>query len=521
MIFDCFFMFDLAKRVRMADVVQFVVGNTWTQITQSDPFILHILDKESQYPTDQALMCGGTWRPPGNANGWDGWIRLLRQPKTRPPYFPSGLLTRLSRICAKMGYDAQVHDTRIRPETGFSIVPQVSLRDYQQNAVEAGFRLGRGVFELPPRSGKTRAMIELHRRISLPTIWTAPTDRIVQQTARAVEEIMGDPYCYHLVGCRNAALAAKYPVVVCTAATAASLPAEFYQTRQMLVIDEWHHSCAKSYTSGIVPKCDHIFFRYGMTGTNFRSGEDDLAMRGILSDTVAKVSSEELVCRGFLVPTKVVFVPMPAHPKLRGAGTSFHGGFGAAGLHEHSVRNSMVAQSAAIFALTGRRVLVLVGTKIQGRLIAQNLTPLISAAPSGTEFSAVEFLSTDRPRPVQTRVIQSFLDGAEVKVLIGTSLLGEGVDLPAIDVLVYARGEKAEVSLTQNAYRVCTAVEGKSHAVIVDFADRHHRKLLAHSEQRLASYLSEPTFEVSTLKSFNDLPAWLNAGCPVAIDFGS
>ena len=96
-----------------------------------------------------------------------------------------------------------------------------------------------------------------------------------------------------------------------------------------------------------------------------------------------------------------------------------------------------------------------------------------------------------------------------MKVLIGTSLLGEGVDLPIADALVYARGEKAEVTLTQNSFRVCTAIPEKKDAVIVDFADRHHRKLLSHSKERLQVYFDQPIFNVNILKDEQHFETWM------------
>ena len=496
----------------MQGQVTFEVGNTWTHILDADPFILDVLDKESRYPTAQALAFQGGWRPPtGESTGWDGWIRLLKRPRTMFPYFPTGLLPRLTRICQKMRYTPQVQDRRICPETGVPEPGAVELRDYQENAVAAGLRLGRGVFDLPPRGGKTRLAMELHRRLALPTLWTAPTDRIVQQTHGVIEGHFGKNYCYHLIGSKATRLdvAARHQVVVCTAATAAGLPQEFYNTRKVLIVDEWHHSPAKTYTCDIIPKCDHIFYRFGMTGTFFRSGQDAMAMHGILSNTIFRVGSDELLRRGFLVPTKVVFLPTPAHPKLRGAGTQFNGGFGQAGIHEHKVRNQMVAQAALLLHQMGRKVLILVGTKAQGRELNHWLVQFLPRPPAGCQFESVEFLSTDRPRDLQTRILESYLGGQEVKVLMGTSLLGEGVDLPAVDALVYARGEKAEVSLTQNAYRVCTAVPGKREAIIIDFADRHHRMLLDHSEERLEVYYREPTFDVTVLADANELPGWV------------
>jgi len=494
----------------MSGQVLFEVGNTWTNILQWDDFIIHVLDRESRYATPQALAYEAGFQNPeeGETKGWDGWIRLLRQPKTMYPYFPTGLLPRLVRICYKMGYQPMVKDLRARPEEGFPEFPVVELRDYQEAAVDAGTKLGRGVFDMPPRSGKTRVMCELHRRISLPTIWMAPTDRIVQQTARVIEGFFGKNYVVHQIGQKGLERAAHHKVVVCTANTAAVLPQEFYNTRQMIVVDEWHHGAAKTYTHEIFPKCDHIYYRYGMTGTFFRSGSDDMAMHGILSDTIYKVTSAELLRRGFLVPTHVAFLPIPEKPKVRGAGNSFNGGFGRAGIHEHAYRNQLVAHAALLLHQLGRKVLILVGTKIQGREIAHILYQFLPEAPLGCRFKSVEFLSTDRDRTVQTDVIDSFLANQEVKILLGTSLLGEGVDLPDVDALVYARGEKAEVSLTQNAYRVCTAIHGKPNAIIVDFADRHHRRLMEHSQERLAVYYNEPTFSVSILDDVGQLAMW-------------
>ena len=120
----------------------------------------------------------------------------------------------------------------------------------------------------------------------------------------------------------------------------------------------------------------------------------------------------------------------------------------------------------------------------------------------------MEFLSTDRPRRVQQGVIDSFLAGQEVKILIGTTILGEGVDLPAADALVYARAEKAEVSLTQAVYRVGTADGAKKAAIVVDFADRHHKHLLEHSLERLRLFYREPTFTLTILDDPGQLAGW-------------
>ena len=488
--------------------VVFEVENNWTWITVADPFLLHVFDQEARYETPVATAKEAGFITPDEMPGaWDGWIRMLRRSKTMPPKIPTGLLPMLMRIAEKFGYDPEVLDKRVRPEEGFPELKPVPLRDYQQSAVEAGEREGRGVFDLPPRSGKTRAMMELQRRIALPTIWIAPTDRIVRQTQGVLEDWYGKNYSMHLIGTKEIEAAMKMQVVICTAATAAMLPEEFFQTRGMIVVDEWHHGAAKTYRE-IFKKCDHIYYRFGMTGTFFRSGGDGMAMHALLSNTIFKVSSRELLARGYLVPTSVLFLPVLA-PKLRGVPNTFQTGHGKFGIQEHRERNLLVTQVVTLLQKSGRKVLVLVGTKKQGRTLAAMINGFVKPTPDSAEFKSVEFVSTDTPRPIQTRIIDSFTDTDEVKVLIGTSLVGEGVDLPTTDALVYARGEKAEVTLAQNAYRVCTAIEGKRDAIIVDFADRHHKKLLSHSMERMAVYHRDPVFDVEVLPTTQSFVDWM------------
>lgn len=830
----------------MPGPIWFRAWNHYTQIFPPDDLILRTLDLECRYPTQHAEALGTGWRPPmGEGGGWDGWIRLLRRPKTQPPYAPTGLLPRLCRVARRMGYEPHVDDKRERPPEGVPEFPKLELRDYQEAAVDAAIKMGRGVLDLPPRAGKTRMAAELQRRLGLNTLWLAPTDRIVSQTVDVLEEHFGKHFAARPESAAHAAELAHTRVVCMTAAMASRLTAEWCRTRDVVIVDEWHHclspttrvqtatgwapiatlrvgdlvwasgpgglrlqpiarvwrrsapgvmlrivttrgtlevtseheiytptgkrragelrvggtvsvrqmwsvdcsqgalggsraglswagyghaempdvrrcraeaqlrgpssvllgaqfhgrpfdacfgnekaeqkrgiseissgtdawgaqsgkasgrrleassgmegsahglralwawgrgqgeradpfgslfaggivgsrlpirvqdchrqsqrgavvltrrrsrgrahsrgsgreqscfagengcsegcffdgsglgggtdigvgrasgrglgiaeilsiaaieppsdsvfdlevtedhnyfaegvlvsnSASKTYTKDIFPKLDHVFYRYGMTGTHFRSGDDAMAMHALLSETIYRLSPLELLQRGHLVPTHVCFVPVGS-PRLRGVGRTFHGGFGTAGVHEHEDRTRMAVEAALSLHTLGRRVMVLVGTKSQGRAIQGALRQCLPLPPPAAEFEAVEFLSTDRPRRVQQGVIDSFLTSQEVKILIGTTILGEGVDLPAADALVYARGEKAEVSLTQAVYRVGTADGAKKAAIVVDFADRHHKHLLEHSLERLRLYYREPTFTLTILDDPGQLAGW-------------
>jgi superfamily II DNA or RNA helicase len=494
-------------------VIIFQVQNTYTYIYGADYAHLQVFDKTISYPTEIAEAKIKGYDLPYVVNEtWDGWIRFLRQPKTKPPWFPSGLLFKLIGVCQQYKIPFQVQDHRHRPEEQVPDFPVIDLRDYQQQAVKIAVEKGMGVLDMPPRSGKTRTMLEIVRRLGLPAIWIAPTERICAQTRDVIAGFFGMHFCYQLVGKAREKLdqAIKARIIICTTATAANLPQEVYSTREVLVIDEFHHAASKSYHQSIFPKCDHIFYRFGMTGTYFRSGNDEMALHAFLSETIYKITASILIEKGHLVPTQVVFVPVEA-PKLRGMpNNTYQGGHGKYGIQEHRIRNQMVTWSTLFLANAGKKVLILVGTKKQGQILLSMIRAMLVNPNPNANYAPVEFLSTDTARPRQKKVIEAFLEEDMVKVLIGTSLLGEGVDLPTADVLVYAKGEKAEVSLTQNAYRVSTSLPGKTRALIVDFADRHHKKLLRHSQYRAAVYFHEPTFQVSVLDAARELPGWIS-----------
>lgn len=479
------------------------VDNDRTQISGADPNVLQALDRCLRYPTPiaQAKEEGHTYL--GDDITWDGWVRLLRIPKTIPPWFPTGLLAQVTNLLGVWQVPFQVRDQRQRPDEGLPEPATIPLRDYQVEAVQKALDAGQGVLDMPPRSGKTRIAVDLVRRIGLPTVYIAPTDGIVTQTLSVFAQYLGKNYAIHLIG-GHWQPTARVPVVICTAATAVLLPAEFYAGRQVLLIDEFHHAAAASYKA-IFSHCKHIFYRYGMTGTFFRSGSDALAMYALLSTTIYKVTAQQMLDRGYLVPTNVVFCPVDT-PRLRGvSGMGFTVGHGRAGIHENQARNALVARVARWLYGQGRRVLVLVGTREQGRQVARAIGQDLPPKRQGAQFHPVEFVHAQRPQPIIRQVLESFQQGQGVGILIGTSLIGEGIDLPEADALVYARGEHAAVTLRQFAYRVATATPGKTLSVLVDFADRHHRKLMEHSQDRLRLYFEESTFRVDIAESEEDL----------------
>lgn len=498
------------------------VSNNKTELFFAPESLLKELDKRTSYlsrpfqaATGQEAPLDG-WEVPMATPGtaWDGVVHLLHQPKVKTPWVPSGLRDIAIQCCADLMVPHEIHDLRKVP-SGIPLryAEPIPLWEHQANAVEAIVQSSDGVAVMPPRSGKTRTLFEVCRRVNQPTLWVAPTNAIVRQTIQKAREWFDEADVAEL-SARPAPEDYSALLGVTTAAAAIRLPPGYMKTRQCLICDEVHHFLADNkWGSSLLKLGEHIYYRYGMTGTFFRSGSDDLSLHAFLSRTLYKIATTELMAKGYLVPTHMCFIPIQKK-RIRGAKRLMNGpgSVGLLGIQEHEYRNECAARCAAHLGVTmGRTVLVLVATKAQGNLLRKRIAELCPAAPAGAEFESVEFVSTNRPKKAIGRILDSFVGRGEVKMLIGTSMVGEGVDLPPADSLIYACGGKAAVPLVQGWFRVCTAAGGKFFGIIVDFADLQHKMIAEHSRERWRTGMGEPIFSLTYLDRAEYFTDWASS----------
>jgi superfamily II DNA or RNA helicase len=395
----------------------------------------------------------------------------------------------MTRLLRKWGCGFQINDLRKHELEGIPLwaMPNwLKLRDYQESAIMSALRLGRGVIDSPPRTGKTIMMAELVRSVACRTIITAPTEAIAEQTYHKLLELFAQndwsgqvKDCsadfYLLVGgapkSRKARAAEQRAVVtVTTAATAVTMPDSWWERVLCLIVDERHHQGAKTYHK-INDKAVSAFWRWGFTGTDFRSNPgEQVALEACLGRKVAQYSIGEMTDRGVLVPGKVEFWPID-YPGMRTV--KFSPAY-KKGIVESELRNKAAVAAAGKLQAEGRKVLVLVHQIKHGQRIAERIP--------GARF--VE--AADGP---EVRAAVAQLDRGEIRCLVGTPVVGEGLDCPAADALVYVKGYKAKVTHTQDTFRVLTGDGLKQDARIIDFADRHNEKLLEHSIQRMKHYV--------------------------------
>lgn len=496
---------------KLPNSVHFTVSNTYAYIEDASEEVLDLIEDATSYCKDDqiemTLTASEVRRSSPIQGHWDGFYRFLKRPKLSKPYLPAGLRYKAFAILDDKGIPYTVTDLRQIPEDkAFDLKASVSLWKYQEEAVNALVAEGDAVIVMPPRAGKTMTMMETVRRLGLRTIWIAPTSSIVEQTIEVGKKFLGAKYVTS-VSSGDWEEKEDTFLTVTTAAGAMNLPSAFWESRNTLVCDEVHHFLANGTWGAFLRKhTKHIYHRKGMSGTFFRSRGDDIALHAFLSHVAYSISTKELVDMGRLVPTKLYFIK-PAGKSI-GYCRTFTGPDGAAtkGICNSTARNETIIRLALTNAKKERKVLIIVPMKKHGHHLQEEIKANLPGKLNYTGLSPVEFVSTDSSKKKIEQVFNSFRDpeGA-VKILIGTTIVGEGIDLPSADCLIYASGGKAAVTYVQALFRVCTAYEGKKDAVVYDFSDTHQNMLLKHSRARWAIAKDYPVFDLEYIEDKESL----------------
>tara|TARA_Y100000296_G_scaffold85151_1_gene120341 strand:+ start:1393 stop:2943 length:1551 start_codon:yes stop_codon:yes gene_type:complete len=416
---------------------------------------------------------------------WDGWQRMIGPDGV----FPTGVLRHVERALAlRAGETVETRDMRGVAPAGRPLDANVPLYPFQADAVEEFLAHRRGVIDLPPRSGKTRIAIAAVVRLGLRTLYLAPGVGLAKQVGEAFREFLPADDVVVATGGRMSATreraAHRALVLVSTPGTAINAPG--VEGREFLIVDEFHHAAAATWRA-VSNRCRLAYWRMGLTGTHYRADGADLEMHGVLAEAVYQRTVGDMVRLGRLVPARVAML------RVRGEVTTKD--YYNDGVVSHPHRNAVLAWAAHTLVQAGKRVLVL--TKQVGH--SEDLAARIPGAVQ------VDGRSNEDVKPALDA-----LERREATAVVGTSVIGEGRDVPAADALVYAAGGKSRVKVKQDYFRVLTEHAGKRVGIIVDAADTQHKTLVGHAADRLLLYRTEPEFAADVMES-EAFESWLAA----------
>ena len=448
-------------------MIELRMRNTFGQLSGLEPKVKEDLRQLLSYEIQGAYFAKQR-RP-----GWDGRIYLLKANGT----FPAGLYSIVAKYfldnCIRYDYFDDRIVPPINPDIQIRIPDELTPRPYQLEAQDiASAKNCRGVFLVGTGGGKTLIAAMTIDKIKAKTIFITPDLDLKTQTFNVFDSLFPKQVSTDIFS--------DYPIVIANIQSLQKLPEGTLDRFQCLVVDELHHSAAKSYLK-VNAETQNAYYRYGFTGTFTRTDGKILTMLGVISDLLYEKTTSDLIHEGFLVPPKIIFYEYQTTNLHR---TNYKIAYDQ--IIEDEKFNRLIGLIASKKIADGKQVLILVRRIEHG----ENITKYIKDAIN---------LNGSMDNNYRDEIKKAF-NNKEIKCVVATSIFGEGTDIPSVDVLINARLQKTEIQTKQGIGRVLRKAEGKEYASVFDFYMLGQKHFLKHSKERLKSYKSEEAFKIEIRK---------------------
>jgi superfamily II DNA or RNA helicase len=212
-------------------------------------------------------------------------------------------------------------------------------------------------------------------------------------------------------------------------------------------------------------------------------------MIGLTGEMVFDVPERSLIRRGVIAQPKVCFVPC--------GGKKFWAkewpDVNRKAVVENEVLTSLIASVANDFYVRGFKVLTLVWEKKHGHAIMRELrgkfgyeAPMFVGDKKVHVWDSGEIVEDSG----KLERLAGIFDDSAPCIVLGTSVVGEGVDLPAANVLINGYSARGYRLAMQGPGRVLRAKAGDNAAFVIDIDHDCHPYLLSQSRKRREVYAS-------------------------------
>lgn len=440
--------------------------------------------------TERLTFGGGGFMTPAR-------IRYAFDPVRHLTY--TGLVPRVLKTLHTLNIAYDLKDNRVKPRSNvrFHLSPLIQLRDYQEEIIERAS--SREVIQAATGAGKTLIGYCLIRKFGVsPTIVIVPRVDLALQIKEEFERFSDRNHRVGIIG------GGRYDVQDITVCTPMSVPDDLLTRAKMILYDECHGLPATS-VFDTACRAVNAYYRIGLSATPWRDGGDDLLIEAALARRKPNlnVTASRLITKGQLVPCTIVFIPFERRYEWRG---DYNDLYDRAVVFNNE-RNDLIVDIADRMTFKeGRTTLILTQRVEHGRILLKGLmerigreikTQAITVDGQNVTVANVEFLSGGDSRERREAIIKAARMGF-VRILIGTTIVDEGLDIPALDCLILAGGGKSSIKAFQRIGRVLRPHPNKRDAIVFDFMDRTET-LWRHAMIRKALYETEPLWRVHVL----------------------
>ena len=499
---------------------------------------------------DLSVMTPGYEHIPSYKKGfWNGKVNFWTYNKdTKVFTFPTGLLSIVAKVLKECGEEYHITDSRkpMNVSTPDEIklkhkeLESITLRDYQYDSVAQGLKSTRGVINVATNGGKTEIACGLIQQILKDTppdkriVFFTHSKEIFAQSKLRIEERLGmkvgtigngkwDEHRVMVVmiptlsrylelpkklpkSKRLTELTEQFELMKSawkadksfkdakekarlelkayeeeqwgTIKEKVSRVEEFLSSTVAFIADEAHHSSADTWYN-LFMKMDNAYFRFGLTGTVDRS--NPLNVMRLFASTgkiVKEVSNDYLISKGYSAKPTIYML------ELQGVKPVFSRNYMEVrkeGIITCSLRNRIFAGKVQERVNSGKQCLIIVNETEHGEIVHSLLRD---------KGFTVEFTHGDKSNKYREQVLEDLKSG-QLRVLIATTILDEGVDVSGINCLFLMAGGKSMRQVLQRIGRGLRKKADGSGLEVYDSLDYHNEYLTEHTLDRYTTYKEE------------------------------
>jgi len=404
--------------------------------------------------------------------------------------FPTGLVFKIkelyelakndSRYNTKL-FELKIINKQIKPEAynifRWNNTPP-KMRYYQEECLSIAEKENRGTFEVCVGGGKTLIAANIIKSTGVNTLFIVPSSALAQQTYEVFSSYFGKSKVQQLTTKIVKDNKKLGPILISTVQTLGSLTKQNLVHKVMnhvhsMMIDEAHHSASSTYMN-LLPYMDHIYYRYNFSGTYIRNDAKIMELWGVCDKKLYKYSSAQATKDGYLTPVEF---------KIKTIRGEYHSVYNTEYSKNYSSKvflDEIVNQVKSI--PSDKQILILVDRK---ELVGQQIHDFLKVAKIESTY-----VTGDNNKKELSKAMEDF-NNKKTRILIASTVLGEGADIRSTDYLIMARGGKSEIAITQAVGRAVRLYPDKKTATVIDFDWSGPKWLGKHTKLRMETYVKE------------------------------
>lgn len=399
--------------------------------------------------------------------------------------FPTGLLGAVKEVSKDLKYKTE--DVRKKPSKEFHLRWKTQPPEpwpFQTKLLGILEKTERGVVESCVGSGKTLMFTYDIQAKGVTSLIVVPSGPLLEQIGEDLETAFGSKRISIISSAMIEAKATLREVRIVTYQTMASLLKKGQLSHLLkgvnsLYIDEFHHSGSDSITD-LLPHLEHIYYRYGFTGTFMRNDSKTMSLHGVLSERIFHYPAWQAIKDGFLTKLDYLVYKLGGIPKQ-----TYQSEYKANYCGSKAILDKVLAIVSEIPA--DKQILILVKQK-------ENSGDIIHKFLNYHGISNTYVTGDDKRKDISKTVAE--FNKRNLRILVASKVLGEGINIRSTDHLILATGGKSPIELIQALGRCARLFLNKKLGYIHDLRFVGTKFLEDHTDQRIEIFKEEFRGEV-------------------------